>query len=77
MRTDQSWSPTPEDLDWIESISAPVIPALAAIEEAAGPLRVPIVGESLQGLAGRQPDFEDRLLGQFALSEVGRAQAFD
>ncbi len=55
MRTDQSWSPTPEDLDWIESISAPVIPALAAIEEAAGPLRVPIVdrdaGRALRVLA--------------------------
>jgi len=40
---DRSWSPTPTDLDWIESISAPVHPALAAIEAAAEPLGVPIV----------------------------------
>jgi predicted O-methyltransferase YrrM len=43
MRTDRSWYPTPADLDWIDSISPPVIPALAAIEAAAEPLRVPIV----------------------------------
>ena len=40
---DRSWSPTLTDLDWIESISAPVHPALAAIEAAAEPLGVPIV----------------------------------
>ena len=40
---DRSWSPTTTDLDWIESISAPVQPALAAIEAAAEPLGVPIV----------------------------------
>lgn len=43
MRTDRAWYPTPADLDWIESISPPVIPALAAIEAAAEPLGVPIV----------------------------------
>lgn len=42
-KSDRSWSPTPTDLDWIESISVPVIPALAAIEAAAEPLGVPIV----------------------------------
>ena len=42
-KSDRTWSPTPTDLDWIESISAPVIPALAAIEAAAEPLGVPIV----------------------------------
>ncbi len=55
MRTDRSWYPTPADLDWIESISPPVIPALAAIEAAAEPLRVPIVdrdaGRALRVLA--------------------------
>jgi len=40
---DRSWSPTPTDLDWIESISAPVHPVLVAIEAAAEPLGVPIV----------------------------------
>ena len=53
---DRSWSPTPTDLDWIESISAPVHPALAAIEAAAEPLGVPIVdrdaGRVLSILAG-------------------------
>lgn len=42
-KSDRGWSPTPTDLDWIESISAPVIPALAAIEAAALPLHVPIL----------------------------------
>jgi predicted O-methyltransferase YrrM len=55
MRTDRSWYPTPADLDWIDSISAPVIPALAAIEAAAEPLGVPIVdrdaGRALNVLA--------------------------
>lgn len=55
MRTDRSWYPTPADLDWIESIAPPVIPALVAIEAAAEPLRVPIVdrdaGRALRVLA--------------------------
>jgi len=42
-KSDRTWSPTPTDLDWIDSISSPVIPALAAIEAAAEPLGVPIV----------------------------------
>ena len=54
-KSDRTWSPTPTDLDWIESISPPVIPALAAIEAAAQPLDVPIVdrdaGRALQVLA--------------------------
>jgi predicted O-methyltransferase YrrM len=55
MRTDRSWYPTPQDLDWIDSISPPVTPALAAIEAAAEPLGVPIVdrdtGRALRVLA--------------------------
>ena len=54
-KSDRTWSPTPTDLDWIESISQPVIPALAAIEAAAEPLNVPIVdrdaGRALRVLA--------------------------
>jgi len=42
-KSDRSWSPTPVDLDWIETISSPVVPALAAIEAAADPLGIPIV----------------------------------
>jgi predicted O-methyltransferase YrrM len=55
MRTDRSWSPTPADLDWIDSVSAPISPTLGAIEAAAEPLGVPIVdrdaGRALQVLA--------------------------
>src|SRR5918994_5299644 len=56
MKDDRDWIPDLTDLDWIESISAPVPPALAAIEAAAQPLDVPIVdrhsGRVLSVLAG-------------------------
>ena len=42
-KSDRTWTPTPTDLDWIESISPPIGPAQAAIEAAAEPLGVPIV----------------------------------
>ena len=42
-KSDRTWSPTPTDLDWIDSISSPVIPALAAIEAAAVPALDPTV----------------------------------
>ena len=59
MKDDRDWIPGSTDLDWIESIAAPVEPALAAIEAAAGPLRIPIVdrdsGRVLSALvAGRR-----------------------
>jgi caffeoyl-CoA O-methyltransferase len=56
MKDDRDWIPDATDLDWIESIAAPVPAALAAIEAAAEPLGVPIVdrhsGRVLSVLAG-------------------------
>ena len=56
MKNDRSWIPGPTDLEWIESIAAPIPAALAAIEAAAVPLRIPIVdrdsGRVLSVLAG-------------------------
>lgn len=56
MKGERGWIPGAVDLDWIESIAAPVSPALAAIEAAAQPQRIPIVdrdaGRVLSVLAG-------------------------
>ena len=59
MKADRGWIPDATDLEWIESVSAPVAPALAAIEAAAEPLGIPIVdrhsGQVLSALvAGRR-----------------------
>ena len=43
MKTSRDWLPTMTDIDWIESISTPVHPALLAIEEDAVPDNVPIL----------------------------------
>lgn len=42
-KDDESWIPGKVDVDWIESISTVLPPALAAIEAAAGPENIPIV----------------------------------
>ncbi len=69
-KNDRNWSPDAVDLDWIESKSAPVAPALAAIEAAAEPLDIPIVdrdsGRVLQVLAG----------GRRRIVEVGTAYGY-
>jgi predicted O-methyltransferase YrrM len=69
-KNDQSWIPDAVDLDWIESISSPLSPALTAIETAAVPLGIPIVnrdsGRVLQVLAG----------GRRRILEVGTAYGF-
>ena len=56
MKDDRDWVPDTTDLDWIESISAPLPAGLASIEAAAEPLDVPIVdrhsGRVLSALAG-------------------------
>ena len=43
MKSDGSWSPGEADFDWIESLARPIHPALAALERAAQPGRVPIL----------------------------------
>jgi caffeoyl-CoA O-methyltransferase len=56
MKQDRDWIPGATDLDWIEGLSGPLPPALAAIEAAAEPLGIPIVdrasGRVLSALAG-------------------------
>jgi caffeoyl-CoA O-methyltransferase len=43
VKTDRSWLPGATELDWIESLAAPLSDALSAIEAAAAPDRIPIV----------------------------------
>jgi predicted O-methyltransferase YrrM len=67
MKRDSGWIPGDPDLDWIESIAAPLSPAQEAIEAAARQPRVPIVdrdaGRVLSVLAG----------GRQRIVEVGTA----
>lgn len=43
VRSDASWSPTQQDLDWIEATGRPLHPVLAEMEEAAATERIPIL----------------------------------
>jgi caffeoyl-CoA O-methyltransferase len=67
MKDDRGWLPGAREADWIERIAAPIEPALAAIETAAVPDRVPIVdrdsGRVLAALAA----------GRRRIVEVGTA----
>jgi predicted O-methyltransferase YrrM len=69
-KNDRSWLPTAVDLDWIDAISAPPSPALAAIEAAAEERGIPIVdrdsGRVLSVLAG----------GRRRIVEVGTAYGY-
>jgi caffeoyl-CoA O-methyltransferase len=69
-KNDAHWFPSAVDLDWIDAISAPTAPALAAIEVAAEPLGIPIVdrdsGRVLSVLAG----------GRRRIVEVGTAYGY-
>jgi len=69
-KDDRAWIPDGVDLDWIESLAPPLLPALAAIEAAAEPLGIPIVdrdsGRVLQVLAG----------GRRRIVEVGTAYGY-
>lgn len=69
-KDDQSWIPGRVDVDWIESKSKPLPPALAAIETAAEPEGIPIVsrdaGRALSVLAA----------GRRRIVEVGTAYGF-
>ena len=70
MKDDRDWIPGAADLDWIESLGAPVPPAALAIEAAAEPLDVPIVdratGRTLAALAA----------GRRRVVEVGTAYGY-
>lgn len=69
-KEDQSWIPAAVDLDWIESISTPLLPALVAIEAAAEPEQIPIVnrdsGRVLAALAA----------GRRRIVEIGTAYGY-
>ena len=69
-KDDRNWIPEAIDLDWIESLAPPLPEALAAIEAAAKPLRIPIVdrdsGRVLRVLAG----------GRRRIVEVGTAYGY-
>jgi caffeoyl-CoA O-methyltransferase len=70
MKGDRGWIPGEADLDWIESIAAPLSAAQAAVEAAAQEPRVPIVdrdaGRVLSVLAG----------GRRRIVEVGTAYGY-
>src|SRR5690349_2256207 len=69
MKNDRGWLPGAREADWIDSLAAPLLPALEAIEKAAtaGPQRIPIVdrdsGRVLSALAA----------GRRRIVEVGTA----
>ena len=69
-KDDQSWIPDRVDVDWIESIAAPLPPALAALEASGEASNIPIVsrdaGRVLAVLAG----------GRKRIVEVGTAYGF-
>ena len=72
MKNDRGWLPGTRDVEWIESIAPPMIPALEAIEAAAlsQPERIPIVdrdsGRVLSALAA----------GRRRIVEVGTAYGY-
>lgn len=70
MKDERSWIPNETDVAWIEATAADLTPALAAIEAAAQPERVPIVdrdaGRVLSVLAG----------GRRRIVEVGTAYGY-
>ena len=69
-KDDASWIPDRTDIDWIESIAAPLPPALAALEASGEASNIPIVsrdaGRVLSVLAG----------GRKRIVEVGTAYGF-
>lgn len=70
MKGDRSWLPGAIELDWIEGLAPPLSDALAAIEAAAAPDRIPIVdrdsGRALSALAA----------GRRRIVEVGTAYGY-
>ncbi|HEX5824702.1 MAG TPA: O-methyltransferase [Candidatus Limnocylindrales bacterium] len=70
MKNDRSWLPGATELDWIEALAPPLGDALAAIEAAAAPDKIPIVdrdsGRALAALAA----------GRRRIVEVGTAYGY-
>ena len=70
MKNDRGWLPGQRDVDWIAELGRPIEPALAAIEAAALPERIPIVdrdcGRVLSALAA----------GRRRIVEVGTAYGY-
>jgi caffeoyl-CoA O-methyltransferase len=52
VKSDASWSPTQQDLDWIEATGRPVHPVLVAMEAAAAPGRIPILSRDAGRMLG-------------------------
>ena len=69
-KDDQTWIPEATDLAWIESLAAPLPPALAAVELAAEPEDIPIVSRD----AGRV--LQVLVAGRRRVVEVGTAYGF-
>jgi len=69
-KDDHGWIPEATDLDWIESLAAPLPPVLDAIETAAEPLGIPIVTRD----AGRV--LQVLVAGRKRIVEVGTAYGF-
>lgn len=69
-KDDQTWIPEATDLEWIESLAAPLPPALAAIEREAEPEGIPIVSRD----AGRV--LQVLVAGRRRVVEVGTAYGF-
>jgi predicted O-methyltransferase YrrM len=69
-KDDQTWIPEATDLEWIESLAAPLPPALAAIEREAEPEGIPIVSRD----AGRV--LQVLVAGRRRVIEVGTAYGF-
>lgn len=69
-KDDQAWIPERADIDWVESIAAPLPPALAELEQSGEAANIPIVsrdaGRVLSVLAG----------GRKRIVEVGTAYGF-
>jgi caffeoyl-CoA O-methyltransferase len=70
MKNDRGWLPGARELEWIESIAAPILPAQLATEDAAEPNDIPIVdrhsGRVLSALAA----------GRRRIVEVGTAYGY-
>jgi predicted O-methyltransferase YrrM len=69
-KDDRTWIPEATDLEWIESLAAPLPPALAAVERAAEPEDIPIVSRD----AGRV--LQVLVAGRKRVVEVGTAYGF-